>query len=202
MKKSDLLTTALCLFAVIPGIIFYSRLPESMPVHFDISNQPDNFVSKPFALFGIPIILCVLQIICCYSASKSSQRKNMPEFVNALSRFIIPVTAFIEEITIIMFSLDVYKNPGTVALCLLAVIFIVFGNYLPKCRRNSLFGIKLPSTLKSDRIWDKTHHLAGWIFIISGIILIPLSLNMMFIPAIIIVFLAVLIPSVYSYTIK
>ena len=202
MKKSDFFTTALCLSAVIPGLIFYRKLPENMPVHFDISNQPDNFVSKPFALFGIPIILCIFQIICCYSALKSSEKKTTPETVNILSRFIIPVTAFIVEISIIMFSLDVYKNTGTVALCLIAVIFIIFGNYLPKCRRNSFFGIKLPSTLKSDRIWDKTHHLAGWIFIISGIILIPLSLNMMFIPAIIVVFLAVLIPSVYSYIIK
>ena len=50
-------------------------------------------------------------------------------------------------------------------------MFIIIGNYLPKCRRNGvvgIVGIKIPWTLSSDENWDKTHRFAGFVWIVCG----------------------------------
>ena len=57
----------------------------------------------------------------------------------------------------------------------LGIIFIIIGNYLPKCKRNSFIGIRTPLTLSNDDIWFKTHRFGGKVFVIFGIIFTLIS---------------------------
>lgn len=38
-----------------------------------------------------------------------------------------------------------------------------------KLRRNTWMGIKTPWTLADDRVWERTHRLAGWLFVVAGV---------------------------------
>jgi uncharacterized membrane protein len=38
--------------------------------------------------------------------------------------------------------------------------------------KNTLVGIRTPWTIANELIWDKTHRLGGWLFVLSGIVLI------------------------------
>ena len=49
-----------------------------------------------------------------------------------------------------------------------AVLFIIVGNYLPKTRSSFFFGIRTPWTLSSDTAWERTHRLAGPLFMAAG----------------------------------
>ena len=49
-----------------------------------------------------------------------------------------------------------------------AVLFIIVGNYLPKTRSSFFFGIRTPWTLSSDTAWEKTHRVAGPLFMAAG----------------------------------
>lgn len=49
-----------------------------------------------------------------------------------------------------------------------AALMIVIGNYLPKTRSSFFFGIRTPWTLSSDLAWEKTHRVAGPLFMIAG----------------------------------
>lgn len=75
-------------------------------------------------------------------------------------------------------------------------------NYLPKCRWNYTIGIKLTWTLNNEENWNRTHRLAGKVWVIDGLILIALCFLPKFLfPAL---FFAVLITAlgvsaVYSY---
>ena len=55
---------------------------------------------------------------------------------------------------------------------LLGVMYIVVGNYLPKCRQNYTVGIKVPWTLNSEENWDRTHRFSGKLWIIGGLVLV------------------------------
>lgn len=85
-------------------------------------------------------------------------------------------------------------------------MFIICGNYLPKNRQNYTIGIKLPWTLHDADNWNKTHRLAGYLYIFGGILLIAgafifdtssaisgLSL------AVFVVILLVIVPVIYSF---
>lgn len=58
---------------------------------------------------------------------------------------------------------------------LMGVIFLVTGNYLPKCRQNYTIGIKLPWTLDDEENWNYTHRLAGKLWMIGGVLIILLG---------------------------
>lgn len=49
-----------------------------------------------------------------------------------------------------------------------ALLMIVVGNYMPKTRSSFMFGVRTPWTLSSDHAWEKTHRLAGPLFMIAG----------------------------------
>ena len=71
-KKIDwkilIITGLICLIPMIFGAILYDQLPEQMAVHFGVNNEPNSFAPKEFALFGIPLLMTALQIICCISS--------------------------------------------------------------------------------------------------------------------------------------
>jgi uncharacterized membrane protein len=49
-----------------------------------------------------------------------------------------------------------------------AVLFCVIGNVMGKFRPNWFVGVRTPWTLSSKLSWDKTHRLAGWLFLVMG----------------------------------
>ena len=55
---------------------------------------------------------------------------------------------------------------------MLAVMFLLIGNYLPKVQSNFYMGIKTPWTLSSDEVWRKTHRLGGKLYAACGILIL------------------------------
>ena len=81
----------------------------------------------------------------------------------------------------------------------ISVVLTIVGNYLPKCKQNSTMGIKIPWTLKSEENWNKTHHMAGYLWMISGIIGLIASLLGAPVVCLAIFAVMVIVPTVYSY---
>ena len=90
---------------------------------------------------------------------------------------------------------------GLVAGLLVGVMFIVVGNFLPKARQNYTIGIKIPWTLASEENWNKTHRLAGFLWMICGAIMVILTLcgKMASVWMMIVAAVMVGVPVVYSY---
>ena len=63
-------------------------------------------------------------------------------------------------------------------------------------------GIRLPWTLNNENNWIKTHRLSGFLWVISGLILLLTTLinkNLSFYVLIISIILTVIIPCIYSF---
>ncbi|MBQ4110247.1 MAG: DUF1648 domain-containing protein [Clostridia bacterium] len=130
--KSLIITCAVCLLPILLGIAFWNDLPDTMAIHFNLYNEPDNFTSKSFAVFGLPVLMVFLQAFCCIindiNANKHGERKK---FENA-TKWIIPVmTIILQAITIgcgLGYNIDIRR----VVALIMAIIFLLIGNYLPK----------------------------------------------------------------------
>lgn len=80
------------------------------------------------------------------------------------------------------------------------LIFIVIGNYLPKCRHNYTVGIRLPWTLDNEDNWNHTHRFAGYVWIIAGVVtLLSVFLSHAAVVWVAAIFVASLSPLVYSF---
>lgn len=177
MKKINwkiILTTCfVCLFPILIGIIFYQQLPEKMAVHFTITNEPDSFASKNFALFGIPILLTLLQLFCCVISDlkgKDQENDKNPRLITIV-KWIIPILSIVTSTMMIQISLgnlvDIRKN-----ICLvLGIMFIFMGNYFPKISYEQARGKMYPFP-KNENTYRKITMIFGYSFVISGIALL------------------------------
>ena len=167
ISKLTVITTLITLLPIALGIALYDRLPDVVATHWNIHNRPDGWSSRAMAVFGIPCIMAALNLVCG-GATDRLQSEGVPKRVLALCRWIIPVLSLILVPVMLYSALDVSFDMGRIVCSVLGAMFIIIGNYLPKCRRNGVVGIKIPWTLSSDENWDKTHRFAGFVWIVCG----------------------------------
>lgn len=170
MKKSFKLGLVLMIVPIIIGLLVYEGMPESMPIHFDSNNIADSYASKKLALFGVPIFMLISYIVTYFFAVRDPKRKNQSEKVLSIILILVPILSIITTFLTISYSIGKRPDIGTWISLILQVSFILIGNYLPKVKRNYTMGIRVPWTLHSDYIWEKTHRMAGFIWIIFGFI--------------------------------
>ena len=59
---------------------------------------------------------------------------------------------------------------------LVGALFVVIGNVMPRMRPNWWFGVRTPWTLSNDRVWARTHRLAGFSMTAAGVVMIAAAL--------------------------
>lgn len=172
MKITIIFTTIICLLPILMGVFFYKELPNQMAIHFNNAGEADNYMSKPLVIFGLPIFLAVLNLFTQFRLVTDPQKSNYSNVLLNLFRWLIPVISVGCMMYIILFGLGRGFHIGNIAAIISGVLIIIIGNYLPKCHFNYTMGIKLPWTLNSEDNWNKTHRLAGFIYVIGGVIIL------------------------------
>ena len=169
-KRAVFIGALICLLPCIPGLIMYKDLPDRMPIHWNMSGEPDNFAAKPFAVFGLPLILAFFHLICHIGASFDKRRINYSKAIEAMTYWFIPALSLILCPMTLLASKGVDVKIEVIVPCLIGLMLVFVGNYLPKCKQNSTMGIRIPWTLESEENWNKTHRLAGRLWIIGGLV--------------------------------
>ncbi|MBR5756153.1 MAG: SdpI family protein, partial [Firmicutes bacterium] len=101
------------------------------------------------------------------------------------------------------YNLGYRMNITFCMMLFLGAVFTIVGNYLPKARQNYTVGIRTPWTLEDEDNWNRTHRLAGFLWVAAGLLTIVLTLlgftNVWLTLGMIIA--ASIIPIIYSYAI-
>ncbi len=200
-KIKYIIPSIITLLPILYGVIVWNKLPEKMLIHFDINGSPDSFANKPFAVFFMPLILFLIYWICLFFELKFGKNSNNSKLM-AVVIYTIPAISVIVSTIIYALALGKEINIGVIFSFFFGILFIMIGNYLPKCKQNKTLGIKLPWTFKSEENWNATHRFAGKLWVICGFAWLILGLilpNFAMHISLVITFLAVIIPTVYSY---
>ena len=200
-KKTLIITSIVTILPVLIGIICWNRLPEVMATHFGFNNEANGFSSKAFAVFGLPMILLAVLWVGAFVTAHDPKRQNISPKMFSLMLWIAPVISLVAAATIYPVNLGYELDIAFFSELLLGLMFIIIGNYLPKARQNYTIGIKIPWTLANEENWNRTHRLAGYLWMICGILMILISLTR-FVPAewlVGIFLIMVLVPCIYSF---
>lgn len=202
MKKIDSKLLGSILMFIIPiamGIIYYNQLPNEMAVHFDSQNVPNGFAPKWFALFGLPVLLLVIHVFSIFMIQNDPKKNGQSKVVKGLMYWFVPVLSIVMEAFLIAYGVGKIFDMNTYALLGVGILTIIAGNYLPKSRQNCSIGIRLPWTLSSEENWNKTHRMAGKLWVVSGMLISLLALLGYSNILLLVVLVMVLVPSIYSY---
>ena len=172
--KTLLITSIVCLLPIILGVALWDKLPETMAIHFDINNNPDNFASKGFVVYGLPVMMFLLQCFCCFIndifAKKHGDRKKF----EMATKWIIPIMSVILQTVTLGYGLGWNLDIRRVAMLIVSIVFLVTGNYLPKFDYIKDYDLDTEKARKINRF-------IGFMAVIMGILgLITILLPPMF----------------------
>jgi len=195
----------LAAIGVLMSVAVYSRLPETIAVHWDLNGNPNGWMSRPIGAFFLPVFLLAIGGLLRFVPHIDPREENYRRFSGTYETIIVSVLLLLLATHGITLAIALgHRVPvGRFVPALVGALFIVIGNVMPRTRSNWWFGIRTPWTLSSDRVWTRTHRLAGYLMIAAGVVMIvgalllppalgaPLMLGA--------VAAAVVAPAVYSY---
>ena len=197
--KVLIITSIIILLPILAGLILWNQLPEQMPTHWNAAGEVDGWSSKPFAVFGLPLIMVAAQWLCMLGTAADPKKNNHSEKILHLVLWIVPTLSVVLHAVTYATALG-YAVPIEVVMpVLIGLVFTIIGNYLPKCKQNYTIGIKIPWTLDNEENWNRTHRFAGWLWTFCGIGIICTGFFGGFWVFLPITILMVVVPIFYSY---
>lgn len=200
-KGTIVLTALITALPILLGLALWSRLPETIATHFDVNGVADGWSSKTFAVFGLPAILVAAHFLCAFGTMMDPKKKNIQDKMYKLVLWICPIISVLVCSCVYLYALGMDVNMARIAELMVGIMFIIVGNYLPKCRQSYTMGIKLPWTLSDEENWNATHRFGGWLWMAGGVVFLLLTflnaVNTLWTLGLIL--LMVGLPTAYSY---
>ncbi len=171
-KKTVILTAIVCLLPIAAGLFFWDQLPEQVAIHFNTANEPDNWASRGFAVVGMPLIITAIHFLCLFATAHDPKNKNVNNKMLVLMLWICPFVSWLCAAVTYGYALGHGVEIFPTVSVFLGILFMIIGNYLPKCTPSYTIGIKLPWTLSDEDNWRCTHRIGGFCFTAAGLIVL------------------------------
>lgn len=172
--KSEIFSLALLALSFAASVYFYLHFPERVATHWNLAGEPDGWSGRAFGAFFFPPLLLGMYLLFVFLPRLDPKKERYAEFAKPYAVFrnailaIMALIYFVTSLNNLGFNLDV----GVWTAGAIGVLFIILGNYLGKLKMNWFVGIKTPWTLSSEAVWNKTHRVGGWAFVLAGLVMI------------------------------
>lgn len=112
---------------VIVGLVFYNQLPNRVAIHFNVEEQANGFMDCNLAIVVLPFIALVI-----YNLLFSFFKQITISFLKEFMLWLIPIFSVVIQGLILTVALGGHIQVRLTVIWLVALIFLVIGNYLPK----------------------------------------------------------------------
>ncbi|HKM05717.1 MAG TPA: SdpI family protein, partial [Sphaerochaeta sp.] len=170
------------------------------PIHFNLEGIADNYASKAFGAFILPLLLAFTNVLMQLVLNNDPKREQ-GQPLREMSKWLLPIFSLLLTPITLFKALGYDIRMEKVVTVVVALLFLVIGNYLPKCKHNYTVGIKIPWTLASEENWNRTHRFAGWLWSVASILLLASTLAGWFVSGVFAASLGAMItfPVIYSF---
>ena len=198
-KWTLLITSITMLLPMVLGLFFWNRLPERVPMHWNFAGEADSWGSRSTVVYIMPLVMLGIHWLCFICTCLDPKSKENQGKVMSLVLWICPIISLIISILTYGTALGYELSVPVIMNFCLGFLFLVIGNYLPKCKHNYTIGIKTPWTLNNEENWVKTHRFSGKVWVVCSVAIMALSFLGNFIILLSVVSVMVFAPLVYSY---
>jgi uncharacterized membrane protein len=207
IKTSALVETASVIILIIAfalSFYFYTHFPDKVVTHWNFRGEPNGYMGPFGGAFVLPIIMFVIYLGFIFLPALDPKKERYADFSRPYNIFRISILAMLLVIYMVagLFNLGYAVPINIIVPFLVGVLMIVIGNLLGKVKNNWFVGIRNPWTLSSENVWNKTHRVGGFLFVIFGFIIMVVPI-LSPTPGLILFFIGIITivlgTSVYSY---
>lgn len=156
------------------SIIVFRQLPDPMPTHWNVRGEVDGYSSRAVGAFLMPLIMIAIAALIPVLPKIDPRGGNYEKFDTAyftIMNATITVMLVIHAFTLAA-ALGMSVSIGRMVPAAIGLLFVVIGNILPRVRPNWMVGLRNPWTLSSDRVWERTHRVGGYLMLGLGVLLL------------------------------
>lgn len=194
------------LFCVGITCFVYARLPNQIPIHFDMMGVVDSYGPKPM-IFLMPALMFAILIMGEVLPYMDPHGKNYERFKKSYQLFytVIIIALAVFHFFILAVSLQ-YKivNIANLMPTFIGILFLFLGNIMPRFRHNYFIGIKTVWAINDIDNWNKTQRFGGKMMILAGVVILLMDFMDRRWQSIVlmgILGMIVILPTVYSYVV-
>ena len=153
----------------------WPRLPEQIPVHWNLDSQVDGYGDKFVGLLLTPVVavgLYLMNLPWYFINPGEQNRATLLILLGAFRIFILFVIAaiyFLSVAAVFGHHVNWIADMISVGCFGMAALFAITGNFMGKLRPNWFVGVRTPWTLASKYSWNQTHRLAGWMSMLMAL---------------------------------
>ncbi|MEW9571001.1 SdpI family protein [Rhodanobacter sp. Si-c] len=180
MKPARTLIVSAIFVAIAVGMAvwLWPHLPARIPFHWGPGGQVDGYAPRFQVAAMWPLVIIGMAVLTVALPRISPKRFEMESFAGIYAVLMLAGQGMVLVLGIAMLLAGAgHAVPmATIAPLAAGVLLTVLGNYMGKLRRNFFAGIRTPWTLASEAVWERTHRLAGWMYVLAGVAMAVLGL--------------------------
>ena len=174
-KAAVLLAATLltCAAPILLGLRLWDRIPAVVETGLIGPGGKDDSLPRAVLVFGIPGLMCVLNLIChgqLWLHQKAG--KIPPTSIRLLGRWSIPVISVLLSSFWILRAAAEQADPPFFLPCILALVLQLIGSHLFDCSMESRLSFRFRSIVHWETPWRRTHRLAGTCWLLAGLMLL------------------------------
>ena len=175
-KFTIIITSVIVLIPMLVGVAFWDALPEQVAIHWGASGEPDRWCAKAFAVYALPLIMLALHWACLFATRFDKKNRNQNPRMMNITYWLVPAVSWVANGMTYADALG--KDIDVIRLLpiIMGVLFLLIGNYLPKCTPNRTVGIRIKWTLADEENWNATHRFGGKVWFIGAILILASAL--------------------------
>lgn len=198
-KGTLIFTSLTMLLPILVGLLLWDKLPEQVPFHWGINGEVDGWCSKTQAVFLMPCVMLAMHWLCVLVSYMDPKKVDYNKKSFLLVLWICPVVNLLLNTLVYATALEYPVSVQIIMPLFMGVLFLVIGNYLPKCKQSYTLGIKLPWTLHNEENWNKTHRFSGKVWVTGAIVILATAFLGSFWILLGVLIVMVALPTIYSY---
>lgn len=203
-QKAWLLAAVTTVAAALPmalGLRYWNAIPEMVRTGLILATGEDDSLPRYIVVFGLPGLMCVLNVICHGQLLYNQNRMTVPPTpVRLLGRWGFPVLSVICCSCMTLQSADQPIGMAFLTPCVLGLALLLLGAHMWDCPRTSQLGLRFSFT-KSDEDWRTVHRFAGWTYLAAGLLVLAVTMTgaLPGLAAGLIALLALAVPLIYGW---
>lgn len=174
-KRELWISSLVILLPIVFGLVFWDQLPEQMVTHWGMDWEPDGWSDRRLAVFALPVLILVVHWFCVFCTSKDPKGKDQSNKIVRVLLWICPVVSLVTGGMVYSTALGKTIKAYCIVYLLIGLLFIVIGNYLPKCTQNHTIGIRVKWTMANEENWNATHRFSGKVWTVGGVLMMGCS---------------------------
>jgi uncharacterized membrane protein len=170
MSRLRILVLAMSFLFAIQFVItgaFYSKLPETIPTHWNIKGEADGFGPRTTVWITptLSLPVAILFVGLAWGIGKTERERSSLLFMGASTLLFFVILQVLILSSNMGYRLDMSRWVGAS----IGLLFALLGLGMKDLPRNHLAGIRLPWTMTSDEAWAIAHYRSARILVVGGL---------------------------------